>query len=185
MSNQSTSNASKLRKFTHASSGRPPLKDAYPQLHPAIVELATARAGANFRSRTDVLNACKNLDDLHAGLLKEIIFWAANLCISVLFQEDQTQSKENVMSGQFLLTLERHKMPFEINTLRNFCFATNQYMKDIASLFGAENMFVLSVDDKAKVPIRVTAANKQSPLIMARWLWNSFIWSWLCKGYEA
>ena len=113
MSNQSTSNASKLRKFTHASSGRPPLKDAYPQLHPAIVELATARAGANFRSRTDVLNACKNLDDLHAGLLKEIIFWAANLCISVLFQEDQTQSKENVMSGQFLLTLERHKTPFE------------------------------------------------------------------------
>ena len=41
-------------------------------------------------------------------------------------------------------------------------------MKDIASLFGAENMFVLSVDDKAKVPIRVTAVNKQSPLIMAR-----------------
>ena len=62
------------------------------------------------------------------------------------------------MSGQFLLRLERHKIPF----------ATKQYMKDIASLFGAENMFVLSVDDKAKVPIRVTAANKQSPLIMAR-----------------
>ena len=39
-------------------------------------------------------------------------------------------------------------------------------MKDIASLFGAENVFVLSVDDKAKVPIGVTAASKQSPLIM-------------------
>ena len=39
-------------------------------------------------------------------------------------------------------------------------------MKDIASLFGAENVFILSVDDKAKVPIGVTAANKQSPLIM-------------------
>ena len=72
MSNQSTSKASKLRKFTHVSSGGPPLKDAYPQLHPAIVELATAGAGADFRSRTDVLNACKTLDDLHAGLLKEV-----------------------------------------------------------------------------------------------------------------
>ena len=33
VSNQSTSNASKLRKFTHAPPGRPPLEDAYPQLH--------------------------------------------------------------------------------------------------------------------------------------------------------
>ena len=39
-----------------------------------------------------------------------------------------------------------------------------QYMKDIASLFGADNVFVLSVDDKAKEPIGVTAASKQSPL---------------------
>ena len=39
-------------------------------------------------------------------------------------------------------------------------------MKDIASLFDAENVFFLSVDNKAKVPIRVTAANKQSLLIM-------------------
>ena len=46
----------------------------------------------------------------------------------------------------------------------NFCFAMKQYMKDIASLFGAENVFVLSVDDKAKEPIGVTAASKQSPL---------------------
>ena len=67
-------------------------------------------------------------------------------------------------------------VPVEIrkaqNTLRNkhedanFCFATKQYMKDIASLFGAKNVFVLSVENKAKVPIGVTAANKQSPLIM-------------------
>ena len=71
MSSQSTSNASKLKKFTHASSGRPSLEDAYPQLHQLIVELATAGAGADFRRRTNVLNACKTLDDLHAGLLKE------------------------------------------------------------------------------------------------------------------
>ena len=48
VSNQSTSNASKLRKFTYASSGHHPLEDAYPQLHHVIVELATAGAGADF-----------------------------------------------------------------------------------------------------------------------------------------
>ena len=74
VSNQSTSNASKLRKFTQASSGRPPLEDVYPQLHQAIVELATAGTGADFRRRADVLNECKTLYDLHAGLLKKVMF---------------------------------------------------------------------------------------------------------------
>ena len=41
------------------------------------------------------------------------------------------------------------------NTIRNkhedeTCFATKQYMEDIASLFGAENVFVQSIDDKAR-----------------------------------
>ena len=48
----------------------------------------------------------------------------------------------------------------------NFCLATKNYLKDIASLFCAENIFVMSVDDKAKVPIGVTAAPKQSPLVI-------------------
>ena len=43
MSNQSTYNASKLRKFTHASSGRPPLEDSY-SLHQPIAELVTNRS---------------------------------------------------------------------------------------------------------------------------------------------
>lgn len=41
-------------------------------------------------------------------------------------------------------------------------FTTKQYMKDIASLRGSENVFVLSVDDKAKMGIDVTTAIKQS-----------------------
>ena len=74
LSNQSTSNASKLKKFTHISSGRPPLEDTYPDLHQAIVALATAGAGADFRRRTDVLNACKSLDELHGGRLSSTAY---------------------------------------------------------------------------------------------------------------
>ena len=68
---QNKSNAGKVCEFTHSSPGRPSLEDMYPHLHQAIVELATAGAGANRRRRTDVLNACKTLDDLRAGLLQE------------------------------------------------------------------------------------------------------------------
>ena len=51
---QNESNAAEVRKFTHSSPGHPPLKDMYPDLHQAIVELATAGAGADRRRRTDV-----------------------------------------------------------------------------------------------------------------------------------
>ena len=39
-------------------------------------------------------------------------------------------------------------------------------MRNIISLFGSDNVFVLSVDDKAKVPIGVAAVTKQAPRIM-------------------
>ena len=129
--------------------------------------LATAGAGADFRRRTDVLNACKSLDELHAGFLAEgyILSCQAAYLRVIPKRSDSHDGKCHV-----------HTVPVKIrraqNNLRNkhqdanFCFATKQYMKDIVSLFGANNLFVLSVDDKAKVPIGVTAANKQTPLIM-------------------
>ena len=48
----------------------------------------------------------------------------------------------------------------------NFTFSIKHYLKQVASFFGSKNAFVLSVDDKAKVPIGVTAAKYQSPLVM-------------------
>ena len=48
----------------------------------------------------------------------------------------------------------------------DFTFAIKRQMRDIVSLFGSDNIFVLSVDEKAKVPIGVTAVTKQVPLIM-------------------
>ena len=48
----------------------------------------------------------------------------------------------------------------------DFAFATKNYLKCIASFFGPETVFVISIDDKAKVPIGLAAANKQAPLLM-------------------
>src|SRR6218665_1502475 len=48
----------------------------------------------------------------------------------------------------------------------NFAFATKDYLKCIASIFGSQAVFAVSIDDKAKVPIGVVAANKQAPLLM-------------------
>ena len=51
--------------------GRQPLDNLYQDLHQAIIDLVTVGAGAESRRRTDVLNSCKTLDDLHATLRKE------------------------------------------------------------------------------------------------------------------
>ena len=57
------------------------------------------------------------------------------------------------------------------NTLRDshadadFTFVIKRQMRDIVSLFESD-VFVLLADNKAKVPIGVTAVIKQAPLIM-------------------
>ena len=47
-----------------------------------------------------------------------------------------------------------------------FTFACMQYMDEICSMFGPDSCFYLSLDDKAKVPLGLAAATKQSPILM-------------------
>ena len=68
---QSKVNASKRPKFSHSSVGRTIVEDTYPQLHQVIVDLATAAAGTDCTTQTDVLNACKTSGDLRASLTKK------------------------------------------------------------------------------------------------------------------
>ena len=56
----------------------------------------------------------------------------------------------------------------------NFFFTTKQYMKDIGSLFGAENVFALSVDDKENVPIGLMP--EQNNLLYLRMLIMKFVY---------
>ena len=64
LSKESHENNKHLREFMHDKPGTPVLEDSYPDLYKAIVAIATARAGADSRRRTENLNACLILDDL-------------------------------------------------------------------------------------------------------------------------
>lgn len=48
----------------------------------------------------------------------------------------------------------------------HFATATVRYLKDFATLLGSDVVFFLSQDDKARIPIGLTAARKQAPLMM-------------------
>lgn len=47
-----------------------------------------------------------------------------------------------------------------------FCTATIRSLESLASLLGQQQVFVLSQDDKARVPIGLPAVKSQSPLLM-------------------
>ena len=71
LADKSPITAAKLRKFMNKSPGQQPLENLYPDLHQAIIDLVTVRAGTESRWRTDVVNSSKTLDELHAAVRKE------------------------------------------------------------------------------------------------------------------
>ena len=48
----------------------------------------------------------------------------------------------------------------------DFTFANKIFLQEIATLFGPESVFVVSIDDTAKVPLGITAATRQAPLVI-------------------
>lgn len=48
----------------------------------------------------------------------------------------------------------------------HFAAATVKFLKNLATLYGQEAVCMVSQDDKARVPLGVTAASKQGPILM-------------------
>jgi hypothetical protein len=48
----------------------------------------------------------------------------------------------------------------------HFACATNKHLRNLAEMFGSKAVFVLSQDDKARIPLGLPAANKQAPILM-------------------
>jgi len=167
MASESEAAAEKLKSVTRDGPGRPPIEDSFPQLHETIVKIVSSIAGADGKRRTDILEACHTLDDLRAALLKE----GYNLSRSALYYR-LVPRKSNSSEGKKHVRTVPVKIRRAKNNIRvrhqdaNFTFSIKNYLKQVASFFGSKNAFVLSVDDKAKVPIGVTAAKYQSPLVM-------------------
>ena len=164
---ENEANAAKLMPFMRDRPGRPPLEDSYPELHRAIIAIAAATAGADSKRRTDILEACHTLDDLHAALLKEGYTLSRNALYLRLVprRSDSAEGKKHVRTVPVKIRRAKNNLRARHQDA-NFTFATKEYLKSVASFFGQNNTFVLSVDDKAKVPIGVTAAKYQTPLVM-------------------
>lgn len=157
----------KLKKYVRERSGRPQLEDEQVDLHSAIIQLVTYGAGTDKRRRTEILNACLTLDDL-ASELRKLNFTLSRSALYLRLIPRRANSHEGLKHINTVPVKLRRAENSERKGHENseFAFATKEYMKSIASVFGPDAVFALSIDDKAKVPIGLAAANKQAPLLM-------------------
>ena len=158
---------SKLSKFNREKNGRPAVIEDQPDLLNAIVNIASIGADASDRRRSQELRSCKTLDDLNKSLLK------LGYCLSRSATYLRLMPKRsNTLEGIRHIKTFPVKLIKADNTARDrhidagFTFACMQYMDEICSMFGPDSCFYLSLGDKAKVPLGLAAATKQSPILM-------------------
>lgn len=80
-------------------------------------------------------------------------------------KSNSTEGRRHVSTVPVKLTraqTDHHKNHLD----SNFAETSIHYLENIASILGPDQVFFISQDDKARVPIGVTAANKQAPLLM-------------------
>ena len=143
----------------------PGLEEGIPELHRAIIDIASE--GAGHRRRTEMLNSVRTLDDLHSAKTRIYTQPYHGTVYLTLIPNRSTckEGKRHVRTVPVKLRRASNNL-HKKHVDANFTFATKEYLKGIVNIFGSESVFALSVEDKAKVPVGSTAASKQAPLLM-------------------
>ena len=147
--------------------GRPSVTEDQPDLLKTIVDIATSGCAADERRQTETIRSVKTLDEL-VNAIQSVGF---NISRSGVYlrllpkRHDTTEGKRHINTVPVKLTkaqTEAHKE--HIDSM--FARATIKNLEEIASVLGPQEVCFISQDDKARVPIGITAANKQAPLLM-------------------
>ncbi|KAF2888024.1 hypothetical protein ILUMI_18149 [Ignelater luminosus] len=149
--------------MARSASGRPRLEEQQPELLKTIVDLTMFGVSAKERRCSEIVRSCQTLTDLH-DKLKEHGFEISksSTYLRLLPRNYSTlEGKRHVAMVPVKLSrleADHHKA--------HFCVATIRCLETVASILGPDQVFFLSQNDKARVPIGLTAANKQAPLLM-------------------
>lgn len=147
--------------------GRPSLENDQPLLLKTIVDIALFGSAADDRRRTESIRSVKTLDDLTQELHKIgfDISRSGTYLRLLPRKSNSTEGRRHVSTVPVKLTraqTDHHKNHLD----SHFATTSIHYLENLASILGPDQVFFISQDDKARVPIGVTAANKQAPLLM-------------------
>lgn len=164
-----------LDKFPETSSilnvqnkvGRRRLEDEQPNLLETIIEIINFGAGADERRRTEVIRSCTSLDDLTQKLrsLGYEISRSATYTRLIPHRCNYLEGRRHVKVVPVKLARAQESQ-HKLHSDTDFCVATIRALESLASFLGSSQVFFLPQDDKARVPIGITAANKQAKILM-------------------
>ena len=126
-----------------------------------IVDIAILGSSADERRQTEVLRTAKTLDNLTEEMKKK----GFNISRSGLYlrliprRADSIEAKKHVTTVPVkLMKAQTYNHKSHIDS--KFAAASIHHLEQVASILGPEQVMFFSQDDKARVPIGTTAANK-------------------------
>ena len=149
-----------------ATPGRPTKYDSA-DLIEAICRIAIPGSAAHERRRNEVIRTVKTLDQLTAALNREgYDLKRSSVYLHLLPRNAKTiEGKRHINTAPVkLLTAQNSKHADHIS--QYFARSSIRSLEEIATVLGPDEVIFHSMDDKAKVPIGVTAANNQTQLLM-------------------
>lgn len=146
--------------------GRPRLETDQADLLQKINTIAIFGGAADDRRRSEAIRSCRTLDDLHSELNEAgfVISRSATYLRLLPRRSNSIEGKHHVSTVPVRLKRPESNLHSK-HPDGFFCKASISALEELASCLGPFCCF-LSQDDKCRVPIGLTACNKQSPLLM-------------------
>ncbi|XP_065662507.1 uncharacterized protein LOC136085126 [Hydra vulgaris] len=147
--------------------GRPSLEVDQPLLLKVITDIALHGSSADERRWSEVLQNIKTLDDLTSEM-NEIGFAISK---SALYTRLLPRSYGTLGKRYVKIVPVRLISPQNESHLKHvdglFCSSTIKYVEEVFSILGPDEVCFISQDNKARVPIGITAAKKTGAVVDA------------------
>lgn len=149
------------------SPGRPRVEEQQPELLKAICDIALHGSAAHEKRSDESVRSVKTLDELTSAIQGK----GFNIKRTATYLR-LIPKRANSHQGKCHVNTVPVKLMRASNAKHNdhpdgrFCTATIRSLEELASVLGPNEVGFISQDDKARVAIGLTAANKQSPMLM-------------------
>ena len=133
----------------------------------AILDIAFYGSAAHEKRQSDVYRSIKTLDELTKQLNEDgFNIHRSGVYLRLIPKHSSSlEGKRHVTTVPVKLIRAQNDSHAK-HVDQKFCVSTIKHLEEISSTLGPNEVCFLSQDDKARIPIGLTAANKQSPLLM-------------------
>lgn len=156
-----------LGHSTNKKVAKPRIEDEQPGILEALIRIAIHGSAVHDRRRDERIKICKTLSDIHDAITNEG-YKISRSALHLRFvpkNYSTIEGRRHVKIVPIKLCRAQNDM-HKVHPDTEFCVASIRYVEELASFLGANQTGFISQDDKARVPIGLTVAQKQSPLLM-------------------